>query len=48
MRGDGVFQRKDRKGYYLSWIDAEGKRHKRKAKGFLLKFRLSSLSANFR
>ena len=36
MRGDGVHRRDGRKGYYLSWVDAEGKRHRRKAKGFLL------------
>src|SRR5262249_10817620 len=27
---DGVFQRKDRKGWYISWVDAQGKRRKRK------------------
>ena len=36
MHGDGVHQRDGRKGYYLSWVDAQGKRHRRKAKGFLL------------
>lgn len=29
---DGIFQRKDRDGYFISWIDADGRRRKRKAK----------------
>jgi integrase len=33
---DGVFQRKDRKGYFISWVDARGRRRKRKAKGLTL------------
>jgi len=33
MRGDGIFRRGDRDGYFLSWVDAQGERHKRKAKG---------------
>lgn len=33
MRGDGIFRRKDCAGYWLSWVDAQGQRHKRKAKG---------------
>lgn len=27
---DGIFQRKDRKGFFISWVDASGKRRKRK------------------
>ncbi len=27
---DGVFTRKDRKGYWISWTDAQGQRHFRK------------------
>ncbi len=33
MRGDGIFRRNDCNGYWLSWVDAQGERHKRKAKG---------------
>ena len=33
---DGIFQRKDRKGYFISWVDAQGRRRKRKAKGSTL------------
>lgn len=33
MRGDGIFRRKDREGYFLSWVDAQGRRRKRKARG---------------
>lgn len=36
MRGDGVFRRRDRQGYFLSWVDAQGRRRKRKAKGLTL------------
>jgi integrase len=36
MRGDGIFERKDREGRFLSWVDAQGRRRKRKAKGFTL------------
>jgi len=36
MRRDGVFQRSDRKGYFLSWVDGQGKRHKCKAQGSTL------------
>ena len=36
MHGDGIFKRKDRNGYFLSWIDAQGQRRKRKAKGVTL------------
>jgi integrase len=36
MRGDGIFRRKDREGYFLSWVDAQGGRRKRKAKGLTL------------
>lgn len=31
--GDGIHKRPDRDGYFLSWIDAAGTRHRRKAKG---------------
>lgn len=27
---DGIFQRKDRDGYYITWVDAQGRRRKRK------------------
>jgi integrase len=33
---DGIFQRKDRKGYFISWVNAQGRRRKRKAKGSTL------------
>ncbi|MGD1104467.1 MAG: site-specific integrase [Terriglobia bacterium] len=33
---DGIFQRLDREGYFLSWVDAQGRRRKRKAKGLTL------------
>ncbi len=36
MRGDGIFKRKDCDGYWLSWVDAQGQRRKRKAKGSTL------------
>lgn len=36
MRGDGIFRRKEREGYFLSWVDAQGRRRKRKAKGLTL------------
>jgi integrase len=29
---DGIFRRNDREGYFISWIDAQGRRRKRKAK----------------
>src|SRR5436853_236921 len=29
-RGDGVYKRKDREGYWISWIDAQGRRRLRK------------------
>lgn len=34
MRGDGICQRKDAPGFYISWVDAKGVRHRRKAKGW--------------
>lgn len=36
MRGDGIFRRKDREGHWLSWVDAQGRRRKRKARGLTL------------
>jgi len=45
MRGDGIFRRKDCNGYWLSWVDAQGERHKRKAKGQTLGEARSELEA---
>lgn len=32
MRGDGITKRGDRKAWYITWIDASGKRHKKRAR----------------
>jgi integrase len=45
MRGDGIFRRKDCDGYWLSWVDAQGQRRKRKAKGQTLGEARSELEA---
>jgi len=31
---DGIFRRKDRDGYFISWIDADGTRKKKKAAAY--------------
>jgi integrase len=36
MRGDGIFTRPDREGWFLSWVDAQGRRRKKKAGGSTL------------
>jgi integrase len=33
---DGIHTRTDREGYFISWVDAQGRRRKRKAKGLTL------------
>lgn len=42
---DGVFQRKDRKGFFISWVDASGKRRKRKTKAANITQAKSALAA---
>jgi integrase len=42
---DGVFQRKDRRGWWVSYIDASGKRHKEKVTAHTRTQALNALSA---
>jgi integrase len=42
---DGIYQRKDRKGLWASWIDASGKRRQRKLEAYTLQQARSLLAA---
>ncbi len=44
-KGDGVYTRKDRKGFFISWIDAQGKRRHRKTAAHTLMQARNALSA---
>ena len=45
---DGIFRRKDRDGYFISWIDADGTRKKKKAKFRTLEGARQELAAKLR
>src|SRR5580700_5839463 len=42
---DGIYQRKDRPGWWASWIDASGKRRQRKLQAYTLQQARALLSA---
>src|SRR5271163_2608543 len=42
---DGIYQRKDRPGFWASWVDASGKRRQRKLEAYTLQQARSLLSA---
>jgi integrase len=44
-RGDGVYKRKDRPGYWISWTDAQGRRRQRKTNAGSLSQARARLSA---
>jgi integrase len=45
VHGDGIATRKDSPGYYLSWVDAWGVRHRKKAKGSSYRSAMRELEA---
>src|SRR5271169_2975529 len=42
---DGIYQRKDRPGWWASWVDASGKRRQRKLQAYTLQQARTLLSA---
>ena len=42
---DGIYQRKDRPGFWASWVDASGKRRQRKLEAYTLQQARALLSA---
>src|SRR5262249_25777793 len=43
--GDGVYQRKGRKGFFINWIDAQGRRRHRKTNAHTLQQARNALAA---